>query len=1355
MALGDENWRKAWAFGTSALYSFDLGKETIPGKDYILLPLWPADPLFSQNLKSSPDAGILKPSAEIGQKVLLKIPIKTVDELLQFKLQKVWTLVNLLNGKRAIGTKWVFRNKKDDRGIVIKNKERIEAIRLFLAYASFKDFVLYQMDVKSAFLYGKIEEKVYVCQPPGFEDPDFRYRSTVKAKTVNGEVQLQALVDGNKIIIIEASVRRDLQLEDAEGVDCLPNATIFEQLTLMGAKTTEWNEFSSTMASVIICLATNQKFNFSKYIFKGIHGEDLANLSSSLMYPTKVMANTTGIYITLLSYKGRFLNIQIGNPTNVADEAVTEEPSMQLKELMDFCTKLQQRVLDLENTKTTQAKEITSLKLRVKRLEKKVGSKTHKLKRLYKISRSARVVSSDEASLGDREDASKQGRKIDDIDVDDQRGEKRRGHDIAEKEVSTADPVTTAGEVVTNANVEVSTASSTATTINNVELTLAQTLAELKSARPKTKGVVMQEPSKSTPTISLQLPSQVKGSGSKDKGKAKMIEPDKPLKKKDQIKFDKELAFVDTSCLKLKANYQLAQRTASSSQEELSDDRKGYIIYMDTELVKECSRKLSKDKHKKAAPKRTGEVWNKKALEAKSVDVYKETEELKQYFTDVPDDDDTLAFPLSYKVLAFQLDHGKERDQDVKICHSPISKYHHQSLLKQKHKSLSEPQIINHYHKIKDDGIVSRLKFVRIGEDYQEYGLSIPEVMLNDAIKQSESYQMFIKYSTGQIPHKKSRGKGSQRKKIADDSQETVNVSEESKPEPVKRKTTSRRVVKKKVTIFTDDKIILEPNVALELGKSISLAEAEAEEEEAAKQVHATYARIMTESIPESAKKKTSSISSKSKLKGVQSLTPAEQEATDIMQALKESKKTSKRQPGIRGSSEGIGTIPGVPDESTVISATSGEGTESKYSKEDQLDDKEKDDKEGDADDEDNDHISDAKDTYDEDDKTESDEDEIYKYKIRVHKDEDEEMLNVEVEYSGKVGTVKDTIDAEINLLLDIKIQYEVLHIQYPSILRVPVSVISEPTVLTPVQETFSAAPVITLPLPSVSTIPPAPQQTTTPIPPPPIITDAPIITSVVPEFDALSAVQLRVAKLEKDVSELKKIDLSAKALADLKTQVPSVVYNYLGSKVGDLPKNQTPTVDLEQEYKKSPSDILMIKKEKAEKQKMPKFTMKSTDKAALKEFDQKSALYQTMHANKSFNRNPANHRLYHALMEALIEDKNAMDKGVADIVQDHKRNHDDNDDEDPPAGPNQGKQTKGRRTKESESSKKPSSTKETSKGKALYKGSKIGKSASAKEPVEEPIAEVVMDDAGEDVVRDDDQPQDTSEPRTAKSPNP
>nr|GEU64921.1 hypothetical protein [Tanacetum cinerariifolium] len=124
--------------------------------------------------------------------------------------------------------------------------------------------------------------------------------------------------------------------------------------------------------------------------------------------------------------------------------------------------------------------------------------------------------------------------------------------------------------------------------------------------------------------------------------------------------------------------------------------------------------------------------------------------------------------------------------------------------------------------------------------------------------------------------------------------------------------------------------------------------------------------------------------------------------------------------------------------------------------------------------------------------------------------------------------------------------------------------------------------------------------------------------------------------------------------------------------------------------------------------------------------------------------------------MEALIKVENAMDKGVANTIKDHKRKHDDDkdDDEDPPAGPNQGKKTKRRRTKESESSKRLSFTKETPKGKAPTKGSKTGKSIFANEPVEESISKVVMDDVGDDVARDDNQPQDTSEPKTRKTLN-
>nr|GEY17068.1 retrovirus-related Pol polyprotein from transposon TNT 1-94 [Tanacetum cinerariifolium] len=331
----------------------------------------------------------------------------------------------LPNGKRVIGTKWVSRNKKDERGIMIRNKARlvaqghtqeeridydevfspvarIEAIRLLLAYASFKDFVVYQMDVKSAFLYGKIEEEVYVCQPPGFEDPNFLDRVYKVKKALYGlyqaprawyetlstylldnefqrgkidntlfikrhkevknastpmetqkpllkdeeceEVDVYVYMSMIGSLMYLTSSRPDIMfavcacaryqvkpkvthlhavkrifsarngqwlqipqqklnmwllqvavdkcfgfrinylIMDEEGVDYLPNSTIFEQLVSICPKTTAWNEFSSTVASFIMCLATNQKFNISKWIFDSM-GRNLDNLSGKcLMY---------------------------------------------------------------------------------------------------------------------------------------------------------------------------------------------------------------------------------------------------------------------------------------------------------------------------------------------------------------------------------------------------------------------------------------------------------------------------------------------------------------------------------------------------------------------------------------------------------------------------------------------------------------------------------------------------------------------------------------------------------------------------------------------------------------------------------------------------------------------------------------------------------------------------------------------------------------------------------------------------------------------------------------------------------------------------------------------------------------
>ncbi|GKE86991.1 hypothetical protein Tco_1564466 [Tanacetum coccineum] len=172
------------------------------------------------------------------------------------------------------------------------------------------------------------------------------------------------------------------------------------------------------------------------------------------------------------------------------------------------------------------------------------------------------------------------------------------------------------------------------------------------------------------------------------------------------------------------------------------------------------------------------------------------------------------------------------------------------------------------------------------------------------------------------IPPKKSKDKGSQGKKTADVSQEIIDVSEESEPEPAKKKTGSRS---------TRDVVI--------------------------------------------------------------------QDTPNTMQALKESKKTSKRQPSTGGLSEGTGRIPGVPDESTVVSITSCEGTGTKP----RVPDEEKKDKDGYADDESDYHISDTQDIDNEDAENKSYEDEIYKYKIRVRKDVDVEMAEPKtIEHGNK-----------------------------------------------------------------------------------------------------------------------------------------------------------------------------------------------------------------------------------------------------------------------------------------------------------------------------------------------------------------
>ncbi|GKB30366.1 hypothetical protein Tco_0869767, partial [Tanacetum coccineum] len=232
----------------------------------------------------------------------------------------------------------------------------------------------------------------------------------------NGEVKITATIDGHSMTITEGSLRRHLKLDDQDGLSSIPNSEIFEQLALMGyhtdsdkltfqkgafspqwrflihsilhclsPKKTAWEQFSSNIATAVICLATNRKYNFSRMIFEHM----VSNISSPhkfLMYPSK-------------------------SPIHAVHSHGSDEGRLKLNELIDLVTKLFDRIGvledDLKTAKQTHSSAFTKLILRVKKLEDQV--------KIGKARRRAKIVHSDDKDIAD--DSSKQGRILSDAEV--------------------------------------------------------------------------------------------------------------------------------------------------------------------------------------------------------------------------------------------------------------------------------------------------------------------------------------------------------------------------------------------------------------------------------------------------------------------------------------------------------------------------------------------------------------------------------------------------------------------------------------------------------------------------------------------------------------------------------------------------------------------------------------------------------------------------------------------------------------------------------------------------------------------------------------------------------------------------
>nr|GEW51259.1 putative ribonuclease H-like domain-containing protein [Tanacetum cinerariifolium] len=628
-------------------------------------------------------------------------------ELHQFIRLDVWELVSSSDGIEPLTFKWLFKNKHDEENTIIRNKSclvvrgyrqekgidfkesfapvaRMEAIRIFLAYAAQKGFIMYQMDVKTAFLHGTVwikasaESMVYVDDIIfGSSDPRYAtlFSDLMKScfeMSIMGEItfflglqvnqspsaryqahpskRTSKRLKGSFVISEEPLIwslnRRDLpkdtpidRLEvlrydfgkrNKVRMGIMPTET---ELTLEQTQQENQSDIFeiSTVTMEILLEPTSNKvlttakaknINRAAQIHAKVDGKKViiydATISRDLRFEDEggvdcLLNKVIFEQLTLMGFVQVFLDKQVEGMSKHNEISII--PSHTKKNT----------IIDLETIKITQALEIKNLKRRVKKLEKKQKSRTHKLKRLYKVGLSARVKSSDEENL-DEADASKQGRNIADMDADTEItlvNETAKDRGSAVKEVdATQDQVSAATTTM-------------AKDLTVDDITLAKVLKALKTSKPKIRGIVVRdhkEPSESTtpPTsvadstrpkakgIVIEEPSEVTTTTIpiplkvQDKGKEIMVEEPLKMKKKDQISFDHQEA------IRLKAEINKEERLAKEKNEANIDKRKKFFATKRAKERRNRTQTKAQERSLICTYLKTMDGWKPKALKSKS-----------------------------------------------------------------------------------------------------------------------------------------------------------------------------------------------------------------------------------------------------------------------------------------------------------------------------------------------------------------------------------------------------------------------------------------------------------------------------------------------------------------------------------------------------------------------------------------------------------------------------------------------------------------------------------------------------------------------------------------------------------------